>query len=185
MQTLKHISLLNITVQLLLSLFVASLLFSCSKEDNLAVAAKGTELTASISSRASDRTSSVAIPYDWDIFVPCANGGVGEYVHVTGSTNLVYTISWTDHGFTYGYHANTYKIQGVGITSGEIFRGSKQTEGQVLGAWVNDQWLSTFVDQIRLIGTNTSFTVKNTYHVTVSPDGTQEIKLNDHEVTCN
>jgi hypothetical protein len=73
----------------------------------------------------------------------------------------------------------------VGLTSGETFTGSGHTEGQVFGSWVNEQWLSTFVDQIKLIGTTTSFVVKNIYHVTVNPDGSEEIKLRDHEVTCN
>lgn len=187
MQPVRNISAFQLSANVLSALLALLFLFSCSKEKDLSAAASenATASGPSISAQASDRTSTVAVPFDWTYYVPCANGGAGEYVHVSGSTNLVYTISWTDHGFTYGYHANTYQIEGVGLSSGETFTGSGHTEGQVMGAWVNEQWLSTMVDQIKLIGTTTSFVVKNTYHITVSPDGTEEIKLRDRDVTCN
>ena len=185
MQTLKHTSVMKITIQILFFLSAIVLLFLCGKDKSLSIAPKAIELMPSISDNASVRTSTAAVPYDWTFYVPCANGGAGEYVRVKGSTNFVYTISWTDHGFTYGYHANTYKIEGVGLTSGETFIGSGHTEGQVMGAWVNEQWLSTLVDQIKLIGKSTSFVIKNNYHITISPDGTEEIKINDRDVSCN
>ena len=185
MQTAKNISLLKLMTHLMISILAIMILFSCSKEKTNLPSGDKVQLSPSISEHASTRTSTVAVPYDWTIYVSCANGGAGEYVHVTGSTNFVYTISWTDHGFTYGYHANTYKIEGVGLTSGNTFIGSGFTEGQVVGSWVNDQWVSTLVDQLKLVGPSGSFTIKNTYHVTENPDGTLETKLNDHEVSCN
>jgi len=171
------------TIQLLFAIVSMTLLFSCTRER---VEPKPVEenLSSSISSNASDRTSIVAIPFDNTVFIPCANGGAGELVHITGLTNLLYTISWTDHGFTYGYHATTYKIVGTGLTSGDTFTGSGNTEGQVMGAWVNEQWLSTFVDQLRLVNSKTSFIVKSLYHVLVNPDGTVEVKLDGQSAEC-
>ena len=163
---------------------VTMTLFSCSKE-NTPGNSVVEEISPSISLNASDRTSSVAIPFDETIFVSCANDGAGEYVHVTGRTNLVYTISWTDHGFTFGYHSNTYNIKGTGLSSGQIFTGSGNTEGQVMGAWVNEQWLSNFVDKIRLTGSSTNFVVKSNYHVLVSPNGTVQVDRDNNEVECN
>jgi hypothetical protein len=185
MQTAKNTSLVKLLTQFMISIFTIVILFSCTKEKTNSAIGEKAQLSPSISEHASIRTSTVAIPYDWTIFVPCANGGAGEFVHISGSTNLTYTISWTDHGFTYGYHANTYKIQGEGLTSGDTFIGSGHTEGQVVGSWVNEQWVSTFVDQIKLIGASGKFTVKNTYHVTENPDGTLETKLIDHETSCD
>jgi hypothetical protein len=184
MQTQKQTSGLNLTNYLFFSLLAMLFLFSCSKEKDRVSGPEKAELSTNKSAQPSNQQGATDVPYDWNIFVPCANGGAGEWVHVTGSTHIVYTISWTDYGFTYGYHANTYQIKGVGLTSGETFIGSGNTEGQVLGAWVNEQWLSTFVDQLRLIGQNTSFTVRTTYHVTVNPDGDVEVNQHDHEVIC-
>lgn len=185
MQTAKNISLLKLLTHLMISIFTIMVLFSCSKEKTGTPVPANARLSPSISANASTRTSTVAVPYDWTVYVSCGNGGAGEYVHITGSTNFVYTLSWTDHGFTYGYHANTYKIQGVGLTSGNTYVGSGFTEGQSLGSWVNEQWIFTLVDQLKLVGPNGSFTVRNTYHVTENPDGTVENRLVDHDTSCN
>jgi hypothetical protein len=180
MQTLKQISILKLSIQLLLSLSAMILLFSCSKESSV----PKDEPSPTISAHASDRTSTVAVPYFNTVFVPCANGGAGEYVHISGSTNFLNTISWTDHGFTFGYHANTYRIEGTGVISGEKFVGSAHTEGQVFGSFVNSQWVYSFVDQIKLNGSSTSFLLKNKYHITVNPDGDVEVVLKGQETDC-
>ena len=183
MPILKQASLLKISLQFVIIGFAMTLLFSCTKENTVGDSSE--TISPSISLNASNRTSTVAIPFDETIFVSCANGGAGEYVHVTGKTNLVYTISWTDHGFTYGYHSNTYNIKGVGLSSGQNFVGSGNTEGQVMGAWVNEQWVSNLVDKLVLVGGNTNFVVKRNYHVVANPDGVVEVDFDNNVVECN
>jgi len=172
------------SLHLFFIMFTTTLLSSCSKENKPGNSVEQV-ISPAISLNASDRTSTVAIPFDETIFVSCANGGAGEYVHVTGRTNLVYTISWTDHGFTFGYHSNTYNIKGTGLSSGQNFTGSGNTEGQVMGSWVNEQWLSNFVDKLKLVASHTNFVVKSNYHVVVNPDGTVQVDRNDDLVECN
>jgi len=184
MQTLKRASVLKFTTHVFFSLLTAAALFSCSKDNVDGPAAEISDALPAISSNASDRTSTVAVPYDNTVYVPCANGGAGEYVHLTGSTNFLYTISWTDHGFTYGYHANSYAIKGVGLTSGVQFVASGITEGQVAASWVNEQWIAIFTDQLRVTAPTTSFVVRNTYHATTTPDGEVLINLREREVEC-
>ena len=172
------------SLHLFFIMFTTTLLFSCSKENTPGSSVEQV-ISPAISLNASDRTSTVPIPFDETIFVSCANGGAGEYVHVTGRTNLVYTISWTDHGFTFGYHSNTYNIKGTGLSSGQNFTGSGNTEGQVMGSWVNEQWLSNFVDKLKLVASHTNFVVKSNYHVVVNPNGTVQVDRNDDLVECN
>jgi len=169
--------------QVVFMALIAALLISCTKENSVNTGVEE-KISPSISLNASDKTSAVAIPFDETVFVSCANGGAGEYIHITGRTNLVYTISWTDHGFTYGYHSTTINIEGLGLSSGQRFAGSGNIEGQVMGAWVNEQWLSNFVDQLRLVGGNTSFILKRNYHVLVNPNGTVEVSRDNVETEC-
>jgi len=183
MPILKQASLSKITLQFGIIVFAMTLLFSCRKDTTVGNSLEA--VSPSISLNASNRTSTVAIPFDDIIFVDCANGGAGEYVHITGRTNLLYTISWTDHGFTFGYHSNTYNIKGVGLSSGQTFAGSGNTEAEVMGAWVNAQWISNFVDKLILVGGNTNFIVRSKYHVLVNPDGTVEVDNDDNVVECN
>ena len=185
MQTLKQASVFKFTTHVFFSLLTVAALFSCSKDKADGPVAKVADAEPSISSHASDRTSTVAVPYDRTVYVPCANGGAGEYVQLTGSTNFLYTISWTDHGFTYGYHENSYGIKGLGLTSGEQFVASGIIHGSVAASWVNEQWIAVFTDQLRVTGSNANFVIKNTYHVITTPDGDVLINLRDQEVECN
>jgi hypothetical protein len=185
MQTLKQTSVLKFTTFILLSLLAMTALFSCSKENTEVPLAKKPDLIPAISPNASNRTSTVAIPYENTIYVPCANGGEGEYVQLTGFYNLVYTISWTDHGFTMGYHSNYHQVKGVGLSSGERFIASGMGEGQTYGSWVSGHWLSVYHDRMNVISPATRFAVNNTYHVLATPDGDILINLREHEVECN
>ncbi len=180
MQNQKPASMMKLTAQLFISGVALALISSCSKDE--VVAADKNE--SNVAAQASDRTSTIGVPFDANVYVECANGGNGELVHLTGSTNYLYNISWTDHGFTYGYHSNTYQINGVGLTSGEVFSGSGNTGGQVAGSWVNDQWISSFIDQLKIRGANTRFTLKRTYHVTVNPDDEVEVTLDNYQGVC-
>ena len=149
MQITKQTSLVTLTTHLFFLLTAMVLLFSCSKDKDIvdSPVAKNADLTSGISQHASTRTSTVAVPYEDIVYVSCANGGAGESVKLSGYTNFLYTISWTDHGFTYGYHANSYGIKGVGLTSGDTFVASGNTEAQVAASWANDRWIATINDQ--------------------------------------
>jgi len=127
----------------------------------------------------------VAVPYEKTVFVPCANGGAGEYVQLSGSTNFVYQLVWTDHGFNLGYHANSYAIKGVGLLSGETFVASAGTEGTVAAVWENDHWVATTIERLRVTGQNTNFVLKNVYHITTNADDEVVVQLNKQEAECN
>jgi hypothetical protein len=185
MQTLKQTSVLKFTTFIFFSLLAMAALFSCSKDNVDGPPAKNADLTPAISSHASDRTSTVAIRYDNTVYVPCANGGEGEYVQLNGFTNYAYNISWTDNGATFGYHANSYAIKGVGLTSGQQFIASGMGEGQTYLSWVDGHWLSVFHDRLNVTSSSTRFAIKNTYHVLFTPDGDVLINLREHEVECN
>ncbi|HEX7905455.1 MAG TPA: hypothetical protein VF487_16395 [Chitinophagaceae bacterium] len=184
MQIAKQTSIVKLTFYLLVLFTVMAVVFSCSKDKTAAII-KDEDVIAGISSHASNRTSTVAVPYENTIYVPCANGGAGEYVQLNGYTNFLYTISWTDQGFTYGYHANYHQIKGVGLSSGQTFVASGNTEGQVAASWLNERWVAIIKDQLRVISSNTSFVIKNTYHAVTTPGGDVIMNLRENEVKCN
>jgi hypothetical protein len=126
----------------------------------------------------------VAVPFENTLFVPCANGGLGENVSLTGKTNFVYQMTWTDHDFTMVYHDNYHEVTGVGLSSGETFAGSGGTNGTVMGSWVNSQWVGTMVRQVKVIGKNTTFRVTETLHLVVTPDGNVTVDAREQTVDC-
>jgi hypothetical protein len=166
-------------------IFLTVLLFSCTKNISDVQAQQNAESTsANVSSNASTRTSTVAVPFENTVFVPCANGDAGEDVSLTGKTNLVYQVTWTDQGFTFVYHDNDHQVKGVGLSSGENFTGSGGTNGTFSGSWVNSKWEGSFVEETKVIGKNTVFTVIQKLHLIVTPDGNVVVNNVEQTVTC-
>ena len=169
-----------------LSLLVAALLLSCTKEkaeipneDNAALNVAG------ISPQSSPRTSIVAVPFENSEFVPCANGGAGEDVLLSGYTAFVYQISWNENGFSLSYHGDNHQVTGVGLSSGESFVGSGGFEATVRGSWVNSQWAGTTIQQLRIVGQSTVFSVNYKLQLTVTPDGTVTVSVGERTIDCN
>ena len=124
------------------------------------------------------------MPYNKTIFVSCANDGAGENIELQGKTNFVYQYVWTDHGFNISYHENTYAVKGIGLTSGDSYVGSGGTEGTVSSSWMNDKWVATTIERLRIVGPNANFGLKNTYHITINPEGIVEVNLYSQEAEC-
>ena len=169
-----------------LPVFITVLLFSCNK--NVAEIPKQStdELSvANISSHASSRTSTVAVPFEDILNIPCANNGDGENVLVTGLTNFVYQLAWNEQGFHLSYQYNDHNVTGVGLTTGDSFVGSGGAHDVATGSWVNNQFISTLVMQTKLVSKNTSFTVRRTVHLVILPDGTVTLNKREQTADCN
>ena len=182
MQQVKQKTLLKWTSQSLFVLLATVLLFSCKKENANPTSTENA--TATATSQSLGKKSTVDVPYSKTIFVSCANGGSGENIELQGKTNFVYKIVWTDHGFSIGYHENTYAIKGIGLSTGDVYVGSGGTEGNVSSSWVNDRWVATTIERLRVVGPNANFGLKNTYHITATPEGVATVELDSQEVEC-
>lgn len=168
------------------SVFLASLLFSCTKN-----AADVTALTTETGTSADRSTSSAnennihAVPFETTIYVPCANGGAGEYVELSGFSNFIYQIQWNNNGFTMTYHENVKQVTGVGVASGETFVATGGTNGTVMGSWVSDQWVGTTTGKVKVVGSETNFTVTYKERITITRDGTVTVENVQITVSCN
>jgi hypothetical protein len=168
-----------------LSVLTLAPLFSCTK--NAVDASKSLEeepTAANASSNSSSGNIIHAVPFETTLFVPCANGGAGEDVTLTGFTNFIYQMTWTDQNFTLVYHDNIHKVTGIGASSGETFVASGGTNGTVMGSWVNSQWTGTTIQQLKVVGRNSSFFVTYKYHITVTSDGKVTVNSNDDTADC-
>ena len=182
MQQVKQKTLLKWTSQSLFVLLATVLLFSCKKENANPTSTENA--TATATSQSLGKKSTVDVPYSKTIFVSCANGGAGENIELQGKTNFVYQIVWTDHGFNIGYHENTYAVKGIGLSSGDIYAGAGGTEGTAMASSINGVWVATTVERLRIVGPNANFGLKNTYHITTTPEGAAVVTLDSQEVEC-
>lgn len=185
MQHVMQISKFRSMIIGFLSVLTVALLFSCTK--NVADASTPTveEATeANASSNSSSGNIIHAVPFESTLFVPCANGGAGEDVTLTGFTNFIYQMTWTDQNFTLVYHDNVHKVTGIGASSGETFVASGGTNGTVMGSWANSQWTGTTIQQLRVVGQNSSFFVTYKYHITITSDGNVIVNSKEETADC-
>jgi hypothetical protein len=183
MQTLQHNSFVKLASLLLFSFAAITTLFSCSKEQTNVAAAPAMS-TANNASSTGAKNSTVDIPYDQTIFVSCANGGAGEYVRLTGKSNIFYQLYWTDHGFTVNYHLNSYNVKGSGLTTGDSYTASGVTNGSVAAVWYSTKWVATTIERLHVTSQNSNFILKNTYHTSVAADGTASVELFSQDAEC-
>jgi hypothetical protein len=185
MKNLKQVSKFKLFSAGISALFVVMLLISCTRNTNDLPAAGNTQVTsASIAPQASTRTSLVAVPFINNVYVPCANGGAGENVALSGETNFVYQLSWNEQGFNLSYHFNHHGVTGVGLSTGETFVGSGGNQTVASGSFVDGKFESISTQQMRVTGQNTSFAMNYKYHITVTPDGNVAVQIIEETVDC-
>ena len=165
-------------------LFFVILLFSCSKNTFEMAQEKAEQTMTNKSSKSRQGNSIVAVPFERSLFVPCANSGAGEELLLTGKTNFVYQMSWSKHRFTMVYHDNVHDVTGVGLYTGDQFAMSGGTNGTVMGSFVNSQWIGTTIQQLKVVGRNSSFIVIYKYHIVVTSDGNVVVKSKEETAEC-
>ena len=169
-----------------LAVLAAALLFSCTKNVADVPDQTGEEATA-VDENPHGKNDNIihAVPFETTVFVPCANGGAGEDVALTGFTNFIYGLIYSDRGFSMLYHDNVHQVTGVGLSSGEKFVASGGTNGTVNGVWYSSQWVGNTTTQMKIIGQNTTFTVIYKHHITVSQDGSVTVNNTEQTADCN
>jgi hypothetical protein len=123
-------------------------------------------------------------PLDLFVFVPCAAGGAGEFVHLTGTLHilLVTTIN-SSGGFHSKYHFQPQGITGYGEITGAKYQGTGVTQGTFNG---RVGFEATDINNFRIIGQGpgNNFMIHSTFHITVRPDGTVTAFVDNFSVRC-
>src|SRR5258705_3161717 len=148
MQNLKQSAKLNLFSASVLAVLSMLALFSCSKNSSEITTGDKEPALSNSSNAIHERYGSVAVPFEATVFVPCANGGAGENVALSGEMNFVYQLTWTDNGFSMVFHDNSYGVTGVGLSSGETFVASAGGPGVSTGSLENRQGICTAATQL-------------------------------------
>ena len=124
------------------------------------------------------------IPVDETLFVPCAAGGAGEEVQLTGKLHhLVHFIINSTGGVHFKFHSSDQGITGTGLTTGDKYHRTGATNSE-FNAKVGEQ--STVVDSFNIIGqgNGNNFLLHVTLHITVNANGTMTAEVFDFRVEC-
>ena len=120
------------------------------------------------------------------VFVPCAAGGAGEIVDLSGPLHSVISLTINGNSVRGIMHFQPQGISGTGETTGDTYHATGLTETTFKMSLQNGQANSTFVNRFDIIGqgTGNNFTVHETAHITVNADGSVTVFFDNFGVEC-
>lgn len=130
--------------------------------------------------------TNLSIPVDLFVFVPCAVGGAGEDIHVSGPLHVLSQLTISNSGnvlFTSQFQPQG--ISGTGLVTGDMY--------QATGLTRSTQTFSTpfpvtftFVNNFYMIGQgpDNNFQVHETFHFTINANGEVTAFVDNFRVTC-
>ena len=124
------------------------------------------------------------IPIAFPTYVPCANGGAGELVDLTGDLLSVFYVTETDEGLHLTFHVNPQGVTGTGATTGDIYRGTGVGQGSVrLSGGAME---ATFVDNFKIIGPgpDNNLLIHGNFHVRISATGEFVVVADNFSAEC-
>jgi hypothetical protein len=113
-----------------------------------------------------------AEPFEQAVSVPCANGGAGEDVLLTGFIHVLITGTLDASGSLHTTtHFQPMGVSGVGLTTGDVYRATGLTRDQANGLDVPFE--ETFVNNFRIIGPGkgNNLLIQEIAHVTFDANG--------------
>ncbi|SRR5258708_219343 len=129
-------------------------------------------------------TANVKIPVNIGVFIPCAAGGAGEVVFLTGNLHVLIRFTIDNGGGIHaGAHFQPEGISGVGQTTGDKYQGTGVTQDE-FNAKVGVE--ETFINNFRIIGqgNGNNFLVHETFHITINANGDVTTFLDNFSVDC-
>ena len=130
-------------------------------------------------------SSNVSVPLVTSTFVPCANGGAGEVVSLSGNLHMLTTLTFDSAGGVHGTLLfNPQNVSGVGSVGGVAYRGTGETLSTFTG---RVGAVSTLVNNFRIVATGgaASLQVHENVAVVVNANGTVTASVDHVVVTCS
>ena len=152
----------------------------------MALVLPGLLRTAPAQAEATTVTTQQKIEVGVLVFVPCANGGAGEDVALSGNLHVLFHFTEDGSGGLHiQVHENPGGISGTGLVSGDKYR----AVGEIRDAFnVKPPFLAEFssVGNFRIIGEGpgNNFLVHETLHVTVNANGEVTAEVDILSVEC-
>jgi len=153
----------------------------------VALGLAGMAHTTAVLAKATTFTDNVRVPINISVFIPCAAGGAGESVELSGTLHLLFEITVDSNGGVHmKTHAQPQGVRGVGLTTGDKYQGTGVTQDHSNFGSDGLPVTFTFVDNFRIIGQGpgNNFLVHQTFHVTVNANGKVTADVDNFSVEC-
>jgi hypothetical protein len=143
-------------------------------------------LAATIVPVKADVTMNEETDIELAVFIPCAAGGAGEVVDLSGPLHTLLEFTINNNNVSGLFHFQPQGISGIGETSGVKYQATGITKQTFKTSLQNRQANLTFVNNFRIIGqgAGNNFLMHETLHITVNADGTATVIHDTFTVDC-
>ena len=120
------------------------------------------------------------------VFVPCADGGAGEVVDLSGPLHTLITYTITGRNVSGTTHSQPQGITGVGESTGDKYQATGVTQQSFKTSFQNGQANQTFVNNFRIIGQGpgNNLLVHENAHITINANSTVTVFHDNFSVDC-
>ena len=137
--------------------------------------------------QAQPNTQVFDMPFDVTWPLPCANGGIGEDVHISGTVHAVTTTVINKNAVTAIFTFNPVGLTGVGLTTGTLYHvvGITRQTWNVQNAIFPVE--ITFVNKALLIGQGSAPNgtyVFETQHISINANGVTTVNFDNVVFRC-
>jgi hypothetical protein len=132
---------------------------------------------------ASSFTANTFTPIDLVVFVPCANGGAGELVELSGTLHDLFSITVNGNSLHVKVHDQPQGVSGTGLTTGDKYQATGVTQEEFNTSFgVQD----TFINNFRIIGqgNGNNLLVHENFHITINANGTVTALHDTFSIDC-
>lgn len=121
-----------------------------------------------------------------DVFVPCANGGVGELVELSGPLHTLITYTINGNNVSGKFHFQPQGVSGVGLTTGDKYQATGVTQESFKDSLQNGQYQSSYINNFRIIGQgpDNNFLVHENSHITINANGDVTVTHDNFSSEC-
>lgn len=127
----------------------------------------------------------IEIPLATTVTVPCAAGGAGEIVDLTGEVHAVFSVTVDASGGVHVVtHFNNAGVSGIGLTTGNKYQASGGNHFVSNADGTGNEF--TFVNNFLMTapGSGNNLRVHELVHVTVSANGAVTAEFNNIRIDC-
>jgi len=127
-----------------------------------------------------------AIDISLQVFVPCAAGGAGETVDLSGPLHVLMSFTINGNNVSGVQHFQPQGISGTGETTGAKYQATGVTSTTFQQSLQNGQASETFINRFDIIGQGpgNNFRVHETAHITINANGTVTVNFDNFNVEC-
>ena len=127
-----------------------------------------------------------SFPVNIPVLIPCAAGGAGEVVTLTGNLHVLMSVTVNANNVSFDSHFQAQGISGTGSVTGDKYQATGITRFNFNADVIGFPFNTTLVNNFRIIGqgTGNNFVVHQTFHITVNANGDVTAFVDNFTAEC-